>query len=420
MWLMRTVNLRWPQISRRTVTRSLERQAVECTKAAERLLGAIETDVSFTADCWSAEGNHYIMVTTHWVDDAWNLNTKILGTHSFPPPHTAKNVSDVMMELRLKFGRPPKTSVKRARCGSDREWFRHEEPFDRPVITTDLGSDISAGVEKDGLWDWSRCILHVLHLSVCKAMETVETALEQLKELGERMHRSGVAWQRFVQTQKIVHKAKVDAGVAMPEGGSARATSSSNPVETMADCCDSEVEEEEVIIETPEEAEMSSLMPDADQGTRKGEWCKVWRLVRPVPTRWNTWFACLERALKLKQSIQMFLRTYPFSVGTSGTDKMVITDHTWCTYAELLEVTRPLKDFSMKCEGDECTSVDVLRIAMALLYTKLKLDEVDRIQRPARYDFIVAWQTKFLVLMDDVEQFFYGRCVWHATVDKKI
>ena len=79
---------------------------------------------------------------------------RIMGTIYFPQQHTATNISDKLMDLRLDFGvypksrdgRPPQSlQAMRRKKGF---YFREEHELDKPVLTSDCGSDVSAGSRK--------------------------------------------------------------------------------------------------------------------------------------------------------------------------------------------------------------------------------------------------------------------------------
>ena len=71
---IRTVDPRYPKISRRSVMRSVEDQADEVLKSIRRTMSqaCAVTDVSFTRDMWSSVANdQYLTVTLHWLDEKW-------------------------------------------------------------------------------------------------------------------------------------------------------------------------------------------------------------------------------------------------------------------------------------------------------------------------------------------------------------
>ena len=79
---------------------------------------ARETDIAFTTDFWmSLTGESFMTMSMHWITWGWRLKMHILGTISFPEEHTATNISEKLMDLRLEFGLYPKNfDGKTAQC----------------------------------------------------------------------------------------------------------------------------------------------------------------------------------------------------------------------------------------------------------------------------------------------------------------
>ena len=76
------------------------------------------------------------------------------GTISCPEDHTAANISEKLMDLRLEFGLYPKSFDGRtAQCPDAVRldklmYFRLETPLDKLVLTSDCGSEFLAGAEQ--------------------------------------------------------------------------------------------------------------------------------------------------------------------------------------------------------------------------------------------------------------------------------
>ena len=109
-----------------------------------------------------------------------------------------------LMKLRLGFRMEPRS--RRLSSWTDLQWFQSKDPLDRPAITTDCGANISKGVEQHGLWDWSRCICHIIHNLVNAGLREIHDTLQVLKRLSTWMHRSSNAWRAFCQVQRSVHR----------------------------------------------------------------------------------------------------------------------------------------------------------------------------------------------------------------------
>ena len=77
---------------------------------------AAEMDVAFTTDFWtSPTAEKVMMMSMHWIAQDWHLETHIMGMIYFSQQHTAANISDKLMDLRLDFGAYPKSRDGRPR-----------------------------------------------------------------------------------------------------------------------------------------------------------------------------------------------------------------------------------------------------------------------------------------------------------------
>ena len=66
--------------------RSVEDQANEVVKSIWSTMSqaCAMTDISFTCDMWSSIANdQYLIVTLHWLDEKWDMQTIVLGTMEF-------------------------------------------------------------------------------------------------------------------------------------------------------------------------------------------------------------------------------------------------------------------------------------------------------------------------------------------------
>ena len=102
------------------------------------------------------------------------------------------------MDLRLDFGVYPKSCDGRPpqRLQAMRRqkvfYFREEQELDKPMLTSDSRSDMSAGAERDRLWDWNCGACHCLNIAVQATLkeEVVHKFLELLTELAIRFSKS--------------------------------------------------------------------------------------------------------------------------------------------------------------------------------------------------------------------------------------
>ena len=278
---MRKWEPRWPSISKQSVTRSVEGQSEQLRKDIRMEMEEVhrETDVAFTTDFWtSPTAESFMTMSMHWITRDWRLKTRIMGTINFPERHTARNISDKLMDLRLDFGVYPRSRDGRrpqsmqAMRNHKLFYFKEEPELDRPVLTSDCGSDVSAGAERDGLWDWNRCACHCLNLAVQAALkeEVVHECLSPLTELAAKFSKSRHLWNKFKKTQMEI------------------------------------LEREEERSDDEGEADFDGDEDFEVGGEGEPRLKKVLRLIRPVPTRWNSTYYLVKRALALKDALVQF------------------------------------------------------------------------------------------------------------------
>ena len=214
---MRKWEPQWPSISKQSVTRSVEGQSEQLRKDIRMEMEGVatETDVAFTTDFLvSPIAESFMTMSMHWTTQGWCLKTCIMGTIDFPQQHTAANISDKLMDLHLDFGVYPRSHDGRrpqslqAMRRHKVFYFREEPEWDKPMLTSDCGSDVLARAERGRLWDWNRCACHYLNIVVQAALkeEVVHECLELLTALAARFSKSRSLWNKFKKTQmELLH-----------------------------------------------------------------------------------------------------------------------------------------------------------------------------------------------------------------------
>ena len=68
-------------------------------------LERIPSRISLTFDCWtSINGDGYIRLTAHYVDEDWKLNNNILSFIDMPPPHTGEALATKILDFLKEWG----------------------------------------------------------------------------------------------------------------------------------------------------------------------------------------------------------------------------------------------------------------------------------------------------------------------------
>ena len=116
-------------------------------------------------------------MSIHWITWDWRLTTCILGTIHLLEDHIVANISNKLMDLRLEFRVYPKIFDGRplqslyAVRADKLLYFQLEPIMDKPVLTSNCGSDVSAGAKRDNLWDWNQCACHCLNIAIQAALK---------------------------------------------------------------------------------------------------------------------------------------------------------------------------------------------------------------------------------------------------------
>ena len=202
-----------------------------------------------------------------------------LGDSTFPQKHTAANIADHLMNARTDFGvwsRNAKGRIHKSeeslRCHK-LACFGMEPPLDRPVLTSDCGSDVSVGAKKDNLWDWNHFTCHCMNIAVQSALRcpTIQKFVEPLVKFACKLSRSRSLWMEFKKVHlEMLHwesecsDDKGDAGFDGDEGLSYAADSKPRQVK------------------------------------------RVLKLLTLVSTHWNSMYYLIKRALVLKDPLTKF------------------------------------------------------------------------------------------------------------------
>nr|GMD35858.1 zinc finger BED domain-containing protein RICESLEEPER 2-like [Ipomoea batatas] len=94
-----------PMISRNTLVSDINKLYLKEKNKLKQVLTSIPNRIYLTSDLWTActtEG--YICLTSHFVDEKWKLNSKILAFDKMPPPHTGFELAQKMYEILKDWG----------------------------------------------------------------------------------------------------------------------------------------------------------------------------------------------------------------------------------------------------------------------------------------------------------------------------
>ena len=91
----------------------------------KRILAENKTKYSLTTDIWTSFANNaYISLTTHFIDDCWQMKSYTLATYSFPKQHTGDNIVEKLKEVVSEYDIPNKNTwgVKKSGANQKQHW----------------------------------------------------------------------------------------------------------------------------------------------------------------------------------------------------------------------------------------------------------------------------------------------------------
>ncbi|KAF7137601.1 hypothetical protein RHSIM_Rhsim07G0157200 [Rhododendron simsii] len=145
-------------------------EKVKTMKALEKNQGR----VAVTIDMWTTSNQKrgYMVITTHFIDDSWNLQSRILRFVYVPCPHTAQALCDALMDTFLDWNIDRKLSTI---------------TVDNCSTNDAMVSLLLENFDPNCLW-WSgslfhvRCAAHILNLIVKDGLEVIKEAIEKIRD----------------------------------------------------------------------------------------------------------------------------------------------------------------------------------------------------------------------------------------------
>ncbi len=166
--LLKLLQSRYRPVPRQTIQRKVIGEfKIIRTQIKNFICNEIFSKISLTLDGWSARTyRSYLVITKHWVDENWNMQSVLLDFFIISSPHDGENVCTIILEIL-------KDCKIEERC---------------VFITSDSGSEMFKGMKllekslkKSGFHN--RCIAHIINLSVQAACAEIQSSLSNLRNV---------------------------------------------------------------------------------------------------------------------------------------------------------------------------------------------------------------------------------------------
>lgn len=133
--------------------------------------------VCLTSDLWTARATvmGYICLTAHFIDDKWNLNSKILAFCDLKSPHTGENIANRVLECLREWG------LEKKIFSITLDNAKNNDSMQR-ILMGRLQMMSRSGLLCDGKFMHVRCCAHILNLIVKKGLDLAKHVLHNVRE----------------------------------------------------------------------------------------------------------------------------------------------------------------------------------------------------------------------------------------------
>lgn len=149
--------------------------------------------VAICSDIWKdcIVSNHYMGLTSHWIDNLWNLNKRLIAYRKFNEEHTATNIARLIIKITHQF----RIHNKKISIGFD----------NASANTTSIRELIDeCNPTLDGKYFHVRCICHFLNLVVQDGMKVFNLFIQPIRQVVMCLHskpKIAKSWARFCKSR---------------------------------------------------------------------------------------------------------------------------------------------------------------------------------------------------------------------------
>ncbi|KAF3782511.1 putative AC transposase [Nymphaea thermarum] len=164
----------WVPISRTTMKRDVTKlYEVEKKKLKEYFKGV--PSVALTTDMWTSNQQiGYISITAHFIDHSWTLQKRIIGFSQVEPPHTGKNLANVIAKNIQEW------EIKKKIISITVDNASSNDVLVRTLKEILEKSGVS--LYQGGKFFHVRCCAHILNLMVQDGLSTIRDELGKIRE----------------------------------------------------------------------------------------------------------------------------------------------------------------------------------------------------------------------------------------------
>ncbi|KAL2533125.1 Zinc finger BED domain-containing protein DAYSLEEPER [Abeliophyllum distichum] len=150
--------------------------------------------IDVTTDLWTSNQKRgFMVITAHFIDDAWRLQSRVMRFIYVPCPHTAESLSTTLYESLLDWNIDGKLSTLTVdNCSTN-------DAMINILVDNKLCSD-SLLANSD--FFHMRCCAHILNLIVKEGLENIEGSVEKIRDSVSFWTSTPKRWKKFENTAR--------------------------------------------------------------------------------------------------------------------------------------------------------------------------------------------------------------------------
>ncbi|KAI5312626.1 hypothetical protein L3X38_041799 [Prunus dulcis] len=138
-----------------------------------KLLDTNRSRIAITTDMWTSNNQKrgFMTITSHFIDDAWNLQSRLIRFIYVPCPHTVEVLADALLEGMFEWNLDRKLSTLTVdNCSTNDS-----------MIAIVVDKICSSSLMLDGRLFHMRCCAHILNLVVRDGLEVIKKSIEKIR-----------------------------------------------------------------------------------------------------------------------------------------------------------------------------------------------------------------------------------------------
>nr|KYP43119.1 Putative AC transposase [Cajanus cajan] len=164
----------YKRVSQNTLKNEMMKEYREAKGNTMKLLSKNQSRIAITTNMWTASNQNkgYMTITTHFIDDSWTLQSRLVRFIYVPVPHTSKVLANVLVQCLMDWNIDRNVSTLTVdNCTTN-------DVMVERILDNILPKSLILG----GQLFHMRCCAHILNLIVKDGLSIISGAIEKIRE----------------------------------------------------------------------------------------------------------------------------------------------------------------------------------------------------------------------------------------------